>query len=114
MYECVYVELSVDLDSMLATRISFMNDMANLCELVGADIQDVAKGMSYDARIGAKFLNAGIGFGGSCFPKDVKALIKTGKDNNCDMSIIESADKVNKEQRKIFINKIIVPIATSD
>lgn len=94
-------------NSFLATKISFMNEIANLCEKIGADAEMVRIGMSTDARIGNKFLFPGIGYGGSCFPKDVKALIKTGTENNCDMSIIKAADKVNKKQRELFINKIL-------
>ena len=93
-------------NSFLATKISFMNEIANLCEKVGADAEMVRVGMSTDNRIGNKFLFPGVGYGGSCFPKDVKALIKTGNDYGCDMSIIKSADAVNKKQRQIFINKI--------
>lgn len=93
-------------NSFLATKISFMNEIANLCEKVGADAEMVRVGMSTDSRIGNKFLFPGLGYGGSCFPKDVKALIKTGLENDCEMSIISSADKVNKEQRSIFIEKI--------
>ncbi len=93
-------------NSFLATKISFMNEIANLCEKVGADAEMVRVGMSTDSRIGNKFLFPGLGYGGSCFPKDVKALIKTGLENDCEMSIISSADKVNKEQRNIFIEKI--------
>ena len=95
-------------NSFLATKISFMNEIANLCEKVGADAEMVRVGMSTDSRIGNKFLFPGLGYGGSCFPKDVKALIKTGLENNCTMSIISSADNVNKEQRKSFIEKIIM------
>ena len=95
-------------NSFLATKISFMNEIANLCEKVGADAEMVRVGMSTDSRIGNKFLFPGLGYGGSCFPKDVKALIKTGRENNCEMSIISSADNVNKAQRKSFIEKIIM------
>ena len=95
-------------NSFLATKISFMNEIANLCEKVGADAEMVRVGMSTDSRIGNKFLFPGLGYGGSCFPKDVKALIKTGQENNCEMSIISSADNVNKAQRKSFIEKIIM------
>lgn len=93
-------------NSFLATKISFMNEIANLCEKVGADAEMVRIGMSTDSRIGNKFLFPGLGYGGSCFPKDVKALIKTGSENGCEMSIIKSADDVNKNQRLIFIDKI--------
>ena len=84
-------------NSMLATRISFMNDIANLCELVGADVNMVRKGIGTDIRIGNKFLYAGCGYGGSCFPKDVKALIHTGKEHGYHMSIIEAVEKVINE-----------------
>lgn len=94
-------------NSFLATKISFMNEIANLCEKVGADAEMVRVGMSTDTRIGNKFLFPGLGYGGSCFPKDVKALIKTGIDNGVDMSIIKSADATNKKQKQIFINKIL-------
>lgn len=94
-------------NSFLATKISFMNEIANLCEKVGADAEMVRVGMSTDSRIGNKFLFPGLGYGGSCFPKDVKALIKTGLDNNCEMSIIKAADEANKKQRVNFLNKII-------
>ena len=94
-------------NSFLATKISFMNEIANLCEKVGADAEMVRVGMSTDSRIGNKFLFPGLGYGGSCFPKDVKALIKTGLENNCTMSIIASADRVNKSQRKSFVEKIV-------
>ena len=94
-------------NSFLATKISFMNEIANLCEKVGADAEMVRVGMSTDSRIGNKFLFPGLGYGGSCFPKDVKALIKTGLDNNCEMNIIKAADEANKNQRVNFLNKII-------
>ena len=94
-------------NSFLATKISFMNEIANLCEKVGADAEMVRVGMSTDTRIGNKFLFPGLGYGGSCFPKDVKALIKTGIDNGVDMSITKSADATNKKQKQIFINKIL-------
>jgi len=94
-------------NSFLATKISFMNEIANLCEKVGADAEMVRIGISTDSRIGNKFLFPGLGYGGSCFPKDVKALIRTGRDFGCEMSIIESVDKVNQKQRQIFIDKIL-------
>ena len=93
-------------NSFLAVKISYANEIANLCEKVGADAEMVRIGMTTDSRIGNKFLFAGLGYGGSCFPKDVKALIKTGKDNACAMSIIAAADETNKQQRFNFINKI--------
>lgn len=94
-------------NSFLATKISFMNEIANLCEKVGADAEMVRIGMSTDSRIGNKFLFPGLGFGGSCFPKDIKAIINTGEANGIDMRIIKSADEINKKQRTIFIDKII-------
>lgn len=92
-------------NSMLATRISFMNELSNLCDKVGANIEDVAKGMGTDTRIGPKFLNAGCGYGGSCFPKDVRALIQTGKENEIDLSILRHVDMSNKWQKYILIDK---------
>ena len=90
-------------NDFLALKISYMNDIANLCELVGADIGDVAKGMSYDARIGARFLNAGVGYGGSCFPKDTKALKYLAKQNGYTLRTVEAAVAVNEEQKtKLF------------
>jgi len=86
-------------NDFLALKISYMNDIANLCELVGADIQDVARGMSFDERIGSKFLNAGIGFGGSCFPKDTKALDYLAKQNGYELKTVQAAIDVNKEQK---------------
>lgn len=86
-------------NNFLALKISYMNDIANLCELVGADIEDVAKGMSYDARIGARFLNAGIGYGGSCFPKDTKALEYLAKQKGYELRTVKAAIEVNKEQK---------------
>lgn len=86
-------------NDFLALKISYMNDIANLCELVGADIEDVAKGMSYDDRIGANFLHAGIGYGGSCFPKDTKALRYLAKQNNYNLRTVGAAVDVNQDQR---------------
>lgn len=94
-------------NSFLAVKISYANEIANICEAVGADAEMVRIGMCSDKRIGSQFLFPGLGYGGSCFPKDVKALLKTAKDNNCGHRLIESADEVNKEQRVIFINKIL-------
>ena len=93
-------------NAMLATRISFMNDIANLCELVGADIDEVKRGIGSDSRIGKAFLNAGCGYGGSCFPKDVKALIKIGKENNNKLEVLEAVERVNNRQKHILFNKI--------
>ena len=94
-------------NSFLAVKISYANEIANICEAVGADAEMVRIGMCSDKRIGSQFLFPGLGYGGSCFPKDVKALLKTAKDNGCDYSLIEAADEVNKKQRQIFINKIL-------
>ncbi|MCX8023015.1 MAG: UDP-glucose/GDP-mannose dehydrogenase family protein [Syntrophorhabdaceae bacterium] len=93
-------------NSMLATRISFMNQMANICEKVGADVMMVMRGIGSDSRIGPKFLFPGVGFGGSCFPKDVRALIKTSMTNNYRPSILEMVMEVNDEQKKTFVDKI--------
>ncbi|MYL69836.1 nucleotide sugar dehydrogenase [Halobacillus litoralis] len=92
-------------NDFLALKISYMNDIANLCELVGADVQDVAKGMSYDERIGSKFLNAGIGFGGSCFPKDTQALDYLAKQNGYDLKTVKAAIDVNKNQKTVLYKK---------
>jgi UDPglucose 6-dehydrogenase len=92
-------------NDFLALKISYMNDIANLCELVGANIQDVAKGMSYDERIGKKFLNAGIGYGGSCFPKDTKALQYLARQNGYELRTVKAAIDVNKEQKTILYKK---------
>lgn len=94
-------------NSFLAVKISYANEIANICEAVGADSEMVRIGMCSDKRIGSQFLFPGLGYGGSCFPKDVKALLKTAKDHNCGHRLIESADEVNKEQRVVFINKIL-------
>lgn len=94
-------------NSFLAVKISYANEIANLCEKVGANAEMVRIGMTTDSRIGNKFLFPGLGYGGSCFPKDVKALIKTGAENGCDMNIIKSADETNKKQRLLFLDKII-------
>lgn len=92
-------------NDFLALKISYMNDIGNLCELVGADIQDVAKGMSFDERIGAKFLNAGIGYGGSCFPKDTKALDHLARQNGYELRTIKAAINVNKDQKTRLYKK---------
>ena len=94
-------------NSFLAVKISYINEIANICEKVGADINKVRIGMCADTRIGTKFLYPGIGYGGSCFPKDVKALIKTATDNNCECQLIKAADTINRNQRLLFIDKIL-------
>lgn len=99
-------------NSMLATRISFMNDIANLCEIMGADVNAVRKGIGSDPRIGSRFIYAGIGYGGSCFPKDVKALIETGKQNNYRMRILEAVEDVNESQKSVLFNKLTSSLGT--
>lgn len=94
-------------NAMLATRISFMNDIANLCERVGANVDNVRRGIGTDTRIGNKFLYAGCGYGGSCFPKDVKALVHTGLENDYHMEVIEAVERVNEKQKTIVYDKII-------
>ena len=94
-------------NSMLATRISFMNDIANLCELVGADVNMVRKGIGSDTRIGKKFLYAGCGYGGSCFPKDVKALIKTAEKSGYSMRVLKAVEEVNESQKSILFKKLM-------
>ena len=93
-------------NAMLATRISFMNDIANLCEIVGADANMVRKGIGSDARIGSKFLYPGCGYGGSCFPKDVKALIKTASINGYEMQVLKAVEVVNEKQKTILFTKL--------
>lgn len=93
-------------NAFLATKVSFINEIASLCERVGADIQVVAKGMGLDQRIGSKFLHAGPGFGGSCFPKDLAALIQTGERAGCDMQIARATWRANEEQRRLMVEKI--------
>ena len=93
-------------NSMLATRISFMNEIANLCERVGADVNMVRAGIGADTRIGRKFLYAGCGYGGSCFPKDVKALIKTSDDNGYSMEVLKAVERVNERQKRILFDKL--------
>ena len=92
-------------NDFLALKISYMNDIANLCELIGADIQDVARGMSFDDRIGSKFLNAGIGYGGSCFPKDTKALENIARQNGYELKTVKAAIEVNKDQKTLLYKK---------
>jgi UDPglucose 6-dehydrogenase len=94
-------------NSMLATKISFMNDIANLCEIVGADINMVRKGIGSDPRIGNKFIYPGIGYGGSCFPKDVQALIRTAGDHNYDLRVLKAVEAVNNDQKMVLLNKIM-------
>lgn len=94
-------------NAMLATRISFMNDIANLCDKVGADVNMVRKGIGTDVRIGNKFLYAGCGYGGSCFPKDVKALARTGREHGCVMGVIEAVEATNERQKSIVYDKLM-------
>jgi len=98
-------------NSMLATRISFMNDIANLCERVGADVNMVRAGIGSDTRIGRKFLYAGCGYGGSCFPKDVKALIKTADDMGYSMEVLKAVERVNEAQKHVVFNKLTTAFA---
>ncbi|MFT6827441.1 MAG: UDPglucose 6-dehydrogenase [Roseivirga sp.] len=93
-------------NSMLATKISFMNDIANLCEIMGADVNMVRKGIGSDNRIGNKFIYPGVGYGGSCFPKDVKALIKTAEDHGYSMSVLKAVEEVNDRQKSVMVNKV--------
>jgi UDPglucose 6-dehydrogenase len=93
-------------NSMLATKISFINDIANLCEIVGADVDNVRKGIGSDARIGNKFIYPGTGYGGSCFPKDVQALIRTADENNYSLDILKAVESVNYRQKEVLVNKI--------
>lgn len=94
-------------NAMLATRISFMNNIANLCEKLGADVEMVRQGIGTDSRIGSKFLRAGCGYGGSCFPKDIKALLKTAADLNCDMEVINAVERVNNRQKHVLFEKFV-------
>jgi len=93
-------------NAFLATKISFINELSHLCEKVGADVKTVARGMGLDERIGPRFLQAGVGYGGSCFPKDVKGLIKTAKDYNCELKILETVEQVNKKQKLVAVIKL--------
>jgi UDPglucose 6-dehydrogenase len=94
-------------NAMLALRVSFMNEIANLCERAGADISKVRIGIGTDSRIGMSFIFPGIGYGGSCFPKDVQALIRTGKDHGVDLLISRSVEEVNKNQKMLMVSKIV-------
>ena len=111
-YRIIYMDItSAELtkyaaNAMLATRISFMNDMANLCEMVGADINHLRRGLGADPRIGNKFLYSGVGYGGSCFPKDVKALIRTGYELGYNLKILQAVEDVNDRQKEILSDKI--------
>jgi UDPglucose 6-dehydrogenase len=93
-------------NAMLATKISFMNDIANLCELLGADVNQVRKGIGSDPRIGSRFIYPGIGYGGSCFPKDVKALVRTGTENGYQLRILQSVEDVNEDQKHVLFEKV--------
>src|SRR5262249_291730 len=95
----------------LATKITFINEIADLCEKVGADVQEVARGIGLDNRIGPKFLHAGPGFGGSCFPKDVRALIKTAQDYDVPLRILEAVDSVNDTRKRAMARKVSAPFA---
>jgi len=94
-------------NSMLATKISFMNDIANLCEVVGADVNMVRKGIGSDSRIGTKFIYPGIGYGGSCFPKDVQALVKTASEYGYELRVLKAVEAVNKDQKSVLFDKIL-------
>jgi len=92
---------------MLATKISFINEIANICEKVGADVNEVRKGIGSDKRIGYDFIYPGIGYGGTCFPKDIAALIQLGKTNGYDPKLISSVNEVNNNQKQLFLAKIL-------
>jgi UDPglucose 6-dehydrogenase len=94
-------------NAMLATKISFINDIANLCELTGADVSSVRKGIGSDSRIGKSFIYPGIGYGGSCFPKDVKALVKSGEELGHKLRILEAVEDVNNDQKSVLVNKVV-------
>jgi UDPglucose 6-dehydrogenase len=93
-------------NAMLATRISFMNEIANICSLVGANVDLVRKGIGSDARIGSRFLFAGLGYGGSCFPKDVKAIVKTAEDSNYDFRVLRAVEEVNERQKRLLYDQV--------
>ena len=97
-------------NAFLATKITFINEMADLCENIGADVQDVARGMGLDNRIGAKFLHAGPGFGGSCFPKDTTALLKTAHDHGAQLRIVETVSAVNEQRKRAMARKVIAAL----
>jgi UDPglucose 6-dehydrogenase len=101
-------------NAFLATKVSFINEIARLCELLGADVHDVAKGMGMDARIGSKFLHPGPGFGGSCFPKDAKALVALGREVNFDVRIVEATLRVNEAQKASIIDRIKLLVSRLD
>lgn len=101
-------------NAMLATRISFMNDIARLCERVGADVAQVRAGIASDNRIGGKFLYPGCGYGGSCFPKDVKALIATGREHGCPMRVVQAVEQVNDEQKHVLMEKLVEHFGSKD
>ena len=100
-------------NAMLATRVSFMNEIANVCESVDADVQNVRQAMGLDRRIGPTFLFPGLGYGGSCFPKDVKALIKLARDHSCDVDLVSAVEKVNEKQKQLLVRKILSYYAPS-
>ena len=100
-------------NAFLATKITFINEIADLCEKVGADVQHVARGMGLDNRIGSKFLHAGAGYGGSCFPKDTLALIKTGQDNAAPLRIVETVAAVNDARKRAMARKVTAALGTS-
>ena len=101
-------------NAMLATRISFINDVANLCQAVGADVNMVRKGIGADSRIGNKFLYPGCGYGGSCFPKDIKALIRSAQENGCRMEVLEAVERVNERQKGILFEKLAAHFGGTD
>lgn len=101
-------------NAMLATRISFMNDISNLCDILGVNVEEVKIGIGSDKRIGDSFLNSGIGYGGSCFPKDIKALIKMANKNKYSMSLVKAVEEVNGNQKKVFIKKVIKYFQTAN
>jgi UDPglucose 6-dehydrogenase len=101
-------------NAMLATRISFMNQLSQLCEATGGDIKDVARALGLDGRIGSRFLHAGLGYGGSCFPKDIKALISTLRQHGCDADLFEAVHRINEKQRKIAVKKLKAVMEVKD